>query len=65
MIFEGDIIEFDREEWGGDDNIHLVSWDNKEGRWSWGGGSTSDMEFRKVIGNIYQNAELLEEINNE
>jgi len=58
-IFEGDIIEFDKGEWGGDDNIHIVSWYNDDGGWSWGGGSTGDMEFRKVIGNIFENPELL------
>ena len=58
-IYEGDIIEFDRKEWGGDDNIHLVSWDEKEAEWSWGGGTTSDMDWRTVIGNIYENPELI------
>ena len=32
-IYEGDIIEFDRIEWGGDNNIHLVQWDNENGVW--------------------------------
>ena len=58
-IYEGDIIEFDKKEWGGNDNIHVVSWNNEVGSWSWGGGITSDMEYRKVIGNIYENPELL------
>lgn len=56
-IYEGDIIEFDRSEWGGDDNIHVVSWDEVNAAWDWGGGVTSDMGFRKVIGNIYSNPE--------
>ena len=59
-IYEGDIIEFNRNEWGGDDNIHIVSWDEEEGAWSWGGGTTSDMEWRTVIGNINENPELLQ-----
>jgi len=58
-IYEGDIIDFDRREWGGDDNIHKVSWDAQEGAWSWGGGSSSDMEWRTVIGNVFENPELL------
>jgi len=58
-IYEFDLIEFDREEWGGDDNIHVVTWDEQNGAWCWGGGSSSDMDWRKVIGNIYENPELL------
>lgn len=58
-IYEGDIIEFDKREWGGDDNIHLVTWHEKEGEWSWGGGASSDMGWRTVIGNVFQNPEQL------
>jgi hypothetical protein len=58
-IWEGDIIDFDIQEWGGRDNIHVVTWNEKSAEWSWGGGITSDMEFRKVIGNIYENPELI------
>lgn len=53
-IYEGDILEFDINEWGGDENIHLVEWDEDNAEWSWGGGTVSDMEFRTVIGNIWQ-----------
>lgn len=60
-IYEGDIIEFDRDEWRGDDNTFTVKWDSKEAQWDLGGGSIrGDMEFRSVIGNIYENPELLE-----
>jgi len=58
-IYEGDIVEFDEYEWGGKNNIFIVSWDGHNGEWSFGGGSTSDMEFRTIIGNIYENPELL------
>lgn len=57
-IYDGDIIEFYEREWGGKDNIHVVSWDEYNAEWSWGGGSTGDMEYRTVIGNIYENPEL-------
>lgn len=58
-LYDKDIVEFDRREWGGNDNIHLVEWDNKESEWSWGGGSASDMGWRTKIGNLYDNPELL------
>jgi hypothetical protein len=58
-IWEGDIIEFDRREWGGDDNIFVVEWDSHNAGWSFGGGSIGDMEFRTVIGNIYEHPKLL------
>jgi len=58
-IYEGDIIKFDKKEWGGNDNIHVVSWDEDDACWSWGGGTTNDMEFRQVIGNIYEHPQLL------
>lgn len=60
-IFDKDFIEFDKREWGGDDNIHQVSWDNKNSEWCWGGGSASDMEWRTVIGNPFENPELVNE----
>ena len=58
-VYEGDILEFDESEWGGKNNIHVVSWNNKECGCCFGGGGAHDMEFRKKIGNIYENKELL------
>jgi hypothetical protein len=58
-IYEGDIIEFDRKEWGGDDNIFTVEWDEDNAEWSWGGGCIGDMDWRTVIGNIWQHDYLL------
>ena len=49
-LYEGDIIEFDEREWGGNDNIFLVTWDNDNAEWCWGGGGTSDMEWRTGVG---------------
>jgi uncharacterized phage protein (TIGR01671 family) len=58
-IYDGDILEFDKKEWGGENNIHIVSWDENEGAWDWGGGTSSDFNFRAVIGNIYEYPELV------
>ena len=61
-IYEGDIIEFDREEWGGGNNRWVVEWNKEEAGWDTGGGTNSECsEFKTVIGNIYQNPELLEQ----
>ncbi len=62
-IYENDIVEFDANEWGCDKtNKHKVTWDNEYSEWSFGGGCVSDMEFRTVIGNKFENPELWEEI---
>lgn len=62
-VFENDIIEFDATEWGDDtSNIHKVTWDNENSEWSFGGGTASDMEWRTVIGNRYDNSELWEQL---
>jgi hypothetical protein len=38
-IYEGDIIEFYEGEWGDNvSNIHIVSWDDDDHGWSFGGG---------------------------
>lgn len=59
-IFEGDILEFDRSEWGGDDNIFPVWYDQEGGEWITGGGTNQECrEYKKVIGNIYENQELI------
>lgn len=61
-LYNGDIVEFDAVEWGDNKtNINVIEWDEADGRWNWGGGLTSDMEFRTKIGNIYENPELIKE----
>ncbi len=58
-ILDGSIIEFDKKQWGGDGNIHVVSWDEDNAEWSWGGGCTGDMQWRKVIGHYLSTPDLL------
>ncbi len=58
-VYDGDIIDFDKNEWGGDGNIHLVEWNDHDAEWSFGGGTTSDMEWRTVIGNVYETPNLI------
>lgn len=59
-IYEGDILDFDAKEWGADGFTSAVEWNDKDASWSFGGGLTSDLKsWRKVVGNICQNPELI------
>lgn len=64
-IYGNDIIEFDKKEWGGENNIHKVTWDEEEACWCFGGGAVSDMGWRTVIGNKFENPDLWEKISKE
>ena len=59
-IYDGDILEFDADEWGDPVyNKFLVSWCEHEGRWDTGGGSYAECAiWKKVIGNIHENPEM-------
>lgn len=60
-IYEGDIVEFDHREWGDNTtNKHLITWNEDEASFCFGGGTNGENEFRTVIGNIHENPELLE-----
>ena len=56
FIFEGDIIDFDYD-------IRVVKWLKKYGCWGVDDGVTTldELENVEVLGNIYDNSELLEE----
>lgn len=61
-IYNGDIVEFDAKEWGDNTtNKHLISWDDKNATFCFGGGLNYENEYRTVIGNIHENPELLEQ----
>jgi uncharacterized phage protein (TIGR01671 family) len=61
-ICDGDILEFDRAEWGGDDNIFLVTWDSVDGGWDTGGANSECSYWKKIVGNIYETPNLLTKI---
>lgn len=60
-IYEGDIVEFDADEWGSEHNRRWpVTWNERGGEWLLGGGLNSECkDYKTVIGNIYENPELL------
>ncbi len=61
-IYEGDILEFDAKEWGSDKtNKSAVEWDGENGEWSCMGVYREWSEWCQVIGNVFENPELIKE----
>ena len=67
-IYEGDILEFDRDEWyrfaSADTPDHgprsVVAWNDHEAGWDTGAGANSECStYKEVIGNMHENPELI------
>lgn len=58
-IYEGDLLDFDTKEWGGDFNPEVITMNDIIGDWKYAGTLKDVEDFRKVIGNVHENPELI------
>ena len=59
-IYDGDLLDFDAVEWGSHEFTPEAIWlKDMIGEWPYCGVVSDVPKFRKVIGNIYENPELL------
>jgi uncharacterized phage protein (TIGR01671 family) len=58
-IYEGDILDFDENEWGGKFKPEVITFDKIIGNWELCGTVGDVEQWRKIIGNIHENQELL------
>lgn len=53
-LYDGDIVEFDENEWGSSENRFTMKWDDDESRWTIGAGVRSDIPaFCHRVGSIF------------
>ena len=55
-IYEGDLLKFDPVEWGDNDSVFEVTWNNKEGCWEGYGVFDEWTTYCEIVGNIYESA---------
>ena len=53
-IYEGDMLKFDEDEWGSEDSMFVVEWDDMGGRWIGYGSFSEWPKYCKVVGNMYE-----------
>ena len=58
-IYEGDLLDFDEKEWGDKFTPEIMDLKNMIGNWEYCGSFSDIRDWRTVIGNIHENADIL------
>lgn len=58
-IYDGDILDFDAGEWGGEFEPEVILMSDLIGTWNYCGSIDDVSEWREIIGNIYENPNLI------